>query len=248
MAARVWLILMIFTLASCDGSGPAPLRLLVASSAVDPARLLATRFEEETGISVEVIAASSGALVRQVENGLQGDVALLASPQWMDRLEQFSPTVQDSRRICFGNRLVIASGDRSPHQDPISLQGAAPAGRWVIGIPSSVPVGQHARASLEALGWWQDVQPRAVMAASSRAAFGHVVSGSVDLGFIWLSDAADRCQVLAEIPESISGPIAYPVAKLGDRGGAQLLFDRICASSLWHEAGFISPMNGETKR
>ena len=86
------------------------------------------------------------------------------------------------------------------------------------------------------------------MAASSRAAFGHVVSGSVDLGFIWLSDAADRCQVLAEIPESISGPIAYPVARLGDRDGAQQLFDTICTSSLWHEAGFISPTDGEKKR
>jgi molybdate transport system substrate-binding protein len=248
MMRWAWLIIFLVSGPGCGTEDPAALRWLVASSTAESARQIADEFEQSTGIAVEVIAASSGSLVRQVENGLQADVALLASSQWMDRLEALLPRAAETRRVPFGNRLVIATRSRTTPRDPISLDGDPPTGRWVIGIPSSVPVGMHGKEALQRLGWWEDVNPRAVRAANSRAAVSHVNSGSVDLGLIWASDTSTQCQILAELPQQLTGAITYPAARLSDRAGSQQLLEALCNSPAWLAAGFTRPPSKESNR
>jgi molybdate transport system substrate-binding protein len=248
MMRWAWLIIFLVGAPGCGTEDPAVLRWLVASSTAGSARQIADEFEKSTGIAVEVIAASSGSLVRQVENGLQADVALLASSQWMDRLEALLPLAAETRRVPFGNRLVIATRSRTTPRELISLDGAPPAGRWVIGIPSSVPVGMHGKKALQRLGWWEDVSPRAVRAANARAAVSHVNSGSVDLGLIWASDTTTRCQILAELPRRLTGPITYPAAQLSRRTGSQQLLEALCNSPAWLAAGFTPPPSQESNR
>ena len=103
MMRWAWLIIFLMGGPGCDAEDPAALRWLVASSTAESARQIADEFEQSTGIAVEVIAASSGSLVRQVENGLRADVALLASSQWMDRLEALLPLAAETRQVPFGN-------------------------------------------------------------------------------------------------------------------------------------------------
>lgn len=244
----LWLLIWLFGVSGCGQENPQALRWLVASSTAECARQIANEFQQSRGITVEVISASSGSLVRQVENGLRADVALLASDEWMNRLESVRPIAVKTRRVPFGNRLVIATRSRSVARAPISLEGNPPAGRWVIGIPSSVPVGMHGKKALQKLGWWADVNPRAVRAANSRAAVTHVNSGTVDLGLIWASDTSDQCQVLAEIPSHLTGPIAYHAARLSQKPGSQQLLDAICESPLWIHRGFIPPPAQESNR
>ena len=245
---RVAWLLLLGVLSACSPEDPDTLRLLVASSAIEPARQIAAQYQQQSGIPVLVIAASSGALVRQVENGLRGDVVLLASPDWMQRLESHSSIASETRRVPFGNRLVIATRLQTVSSGTISLEGDPPEGRWVIGIPSSVPVGKHAKAALQTLGWWEQVKTRSVMAADARAACAHVRSGSVDLGLLWASDARGHCQVLAEIPEQISGPITYPAACISNRAGSRELLAWLCDSPIWIEAGFIPHVEKKDNR
>lgn len=235
-------------LSACSPEDPDTLRLLVASSTIEPARQIAAQYQQQSGIPVVVISASSGSLVRQVENGLRGDVVLLASPDWMQRLQSHSSIATETLRVPFGNRLVLATRWQTAPSETISLEGDPPEGRWIIGIPSSVPVGKHAKTALQALGWWERVRPRSVMAADARAACAHVRSGSVDLGLLWASDARGNCQILAEIPEQISGPITYPAACISDRTGSRELLVWLCDSPIWSEAGFIPHVEKKENR
>jgi len=66
---RVAWLLLLGVLSACSPEDPDTLRLLVASSAIEPARQIAAQYQQQSGIPVLVIAASSGALVRQGKMG-----------------------------------------------------------------------------------------------------------------------------------------------------------------------------------
>jgi molybdate transport system substrate-binding protein len=91
--------------------------------------------------------------------------------------------------------------------------------RIVIGNPRTVPVGQYAEESLRALGLWERVQPRLVLAENVRQALDYVARGEVDAGFVYTTDAATRLDRVMEAfrpAEDTYRPVTYPVAVVRD--------------------------------
>jgi molybdate transport system substrate-binding protein len=82
-----------------------------------------------------------------------------------------------------------------------------------------VPVGQYAEESLRALGLWERVQPRLVLAENVRQALDYVARGEVDAGFVYTTDAATRLDRVMEAfrpAEDTYRPVTYPVAVVRD--------------------------------
>ena len=85
----------------------------------------------------------------------------------------------------------------------------------MIGNPKTVPVGQYAEESLRALGLWDRLQPKLVLAENVRQALEYVARGEVDAGFVYTTDAAVRAARVKEAfrpGEDTYRPVLYPVA------------------------------------
>jgi molybdate transport system substrate-binding protein len=162
--------------------------------------------------------AASSALARQIEAGAPADLFVSADLDWMDYLERRNLINTATRRNLLRNRLVlIAPADSTMSADPVPgfpLGRLLGSGRLAVANPDAVPAGKYGRASLEALGVWQEVRSKLASAENVRAALVLVARGEAPLGIVYRTDAdADpRVRVVATFPESTHPPIVYPAA------------------------------------
>ncbi|HZT63063.1 MAG TPA: molybdate ABC transporter substrate-binding protein [Burkholderiales bacterium] len=167
---------------------------------------------------VVVSYAASPALAKQIEAGAPADIFISADLDWMDYLEQRRLIKTDTRRNLLRNRLVLIA----PADSKVSVsiaQGFPLAkllgnGRLAMANPEAVPAGKYGKASLEALGVWNDVQGKVASAENARAALVLVSRGEAPLGIVYKTDAAaDRkVRIVGLFPENTHPPIIYPVA------------------------------------
>ncbi len=89
-----------------------------------------------------------------------------------------------------------------------------------MGDPGSVPAGEYGRQVLTALGLWDRVQPKLVLAKDVRQVLTYVENGDAGAGIVYATDARESSKVrVAEIaPESSHAPVVYPVAVLKESG------------------------------
>jgi molybdate transport system substrate-binding protein len=216
------------------------LTLSVAISMKDAVQELGARFaRERSGTVVRYNFASSGELQKQIEAGAPVDLFVSAAARQMDELEAKGLIVPATRRV-FANNLLVAI---KPADSSVDI--AKPADllsprvqRIVIGNPKTVPVGQYTEESLRALGLWERVQPKLVLAENVRQALDYVARGEVDAGFVYTTDAVARAERVKEAfrpAEDTYRPVTYPVAVV--RGARQPALARAFIELLVSAAG-----------
>ncbi len=164
-------------------------------------------------------AGASGELAAQIEAGAPVDVFVSAGVRQMDALEAKGLLRPGSRRLFARNVLsvVVPAGAGAGLTGPAALLAPGVA-RIAIGNPRTVPVGEYAEASLRALGLWERLQPRLVLAENVRQVLEYVGRGEVDAGFVYATDVAVRPGRVREAfrpPGGSYPPILYPVAVVG---------------------------------
>ncbi|KLI64387.1 molybdate ABC transporter substrate-binding protein [Aurantiacibacter marinus] len=161
--------------------------------------------------------AGSGALARQVERGAPADIIVSADAEWMDWLEARALIVPETRRVLAGNALaLIAASPVDAHSSIAGHLRLAGNTRLAIGDPGSVPAGRYARAALQNMGLWHDVQDKIVPTENVRAALALVQAGEAQLGIVYATDAAasDRVYLAAIFDPRDTPEISYPAARL----------------------------------
>lgn len=192
--------------------------MVAAASLTDALESVAASYERETGQSVRLSFAGSGAVARQVQSGAPADVVILADEPWMDRLEQSGRVRPGTRRDLLSNTLVVIAGEDAPDiADPLARVSNGDR-KLVIGDPESVPAGAYARTWLQGVGRWEALQPHIVTAADVRAARTFVERGEAALGVVYLSDAigAPGVRVVLTPPAEQQPRIVYPAALVKD--------------------------------
>lgn len=160
-----------------------------------------------------LVKGSSGSLARRIEAGAEADLFLSADEKWMDRLEQRGLLLDGSRRVLFGNRLVLVGQEAAPltwTTRPSWLQ------RLAIGDPASVPVGSYAQEALRTLGWWEALEPDLVLSPDAASLVQNLRRGRAPYGILYRSDLglAGGLHLLATLPQALHEPIHYSVAVL----------------------------------
>ena len=168
------------------------------------------------GVTLRYNFGASGDLQKQIEAGAPIDLFLSAAQRQMDDLQKQNLIVASSRRAFARNVLVVIkpSDSRVDISKPADLVDSR-VGRIVIGNPKTVPAGQYGEESLKAMGLWEKVQPKLVLAENVRQALDYVARGEVDAGFVYTTDLAARAQGVKEAfrpAEDTYRPIVYPVA------------------------------------
>lgn len=203
-------------------AAPRALVVFAAASLKDAMDDAAAAYRAQTGQPVQVAYAASAALARQVEQGAPADVFVSADVAWMDWLQARGLVDPASRTDLLGNTLVLvapaASGaqplELTPATDLLPLLGER--GRLAMGLPTSVPAGNYAKAAFETLGMWPALAPRVAETENVRAALLLVARGEMPLGVVYASDATaePRVKVLATFPGDAHPPIVYSVARV----------------------------------
>jgi molybdate transport system substrate-binding protein len=227
------------------------LTVFAAASATNALTDIAKAYEAEGKGKIALSFASSSTLAKQIENGAPADVFLSANAEWMDYLDQKNLLAPGSRSDLLGNKIVLivpaASSVQtvtvSPQLDLAALLGKD--GRLALGDPAHVPVGTYAKAALENLKLWPQVEQRLAPAKDVRAGMLLVERAESPLGIVYGSDAvvSDKVRVVGAVPPDSHPAVDYPVAALKTQQSAAALefikFLRApAAKEIWKRYGF----------
>ncbi len=212
---------------------------------------MARAFEAASGHRVRASFAASSALARQIEAGAPAQLFVSADSDWMDYLEARKLLAPGTRSNLLENELVLIAPAASPASLRIApgfaIGAALGTGRLAIADPDAVPAGKYARAALESLGVWREVEARTARAENVRAALAFVARGEAPLGIVYRTDALAETgvRVVDAFPAGSHPPIVYPVAALLRAPPAarelQRFFATPQARAIWLRHGFRLP-------
>jgi molybdate transport system substrate-binding protein len=156
---------------------------------------------------------SSGTLAREIEQGAPVDVFLSAAAKPMDDVEGEGLMASGTRQNILRNSLVLIAPLDSKLKGIAEL--ADRSTRLIaMGDPASVPAGQYAQETLNAMHLNDKVKGKIVLGKDVRQVLTYVETGNADAGFVYATDArsSGRVRVVASVPESEHEPIVYPAA------------------------------------
>ena len=227
------------------------LTVFAAASTTNALTEIAKAYEAEGRGKVTLSFASSSTLAKQIESGAPADAFLSADTEWMKYLEEKKLLEPGSRTELLGNRIVFivpaASAVKaltvSPQLDLPAILGKD--GLLSVGDPAHVPVGKYAKAALEQLKLWPQVEKRIAPAKDVRAGMALVERAESPLGIVYATDAAisDKVRVAGVFPADSHPKIDYPVAAVkGANSKAALEFIKFLsapqAKTVWAKYGF----------
>jgi len=179
----------------------------------------AAAWKAKTGTEVKISYAASTPLAKQIEAGAPADIFVSADLASMDYLAERKLIVDSSRSNFLGNTLVVVAPKGSATTKLGFEKGAfetalGESGRIATGDPASVPVGKYARAALEKLGLWGDLQNRFAFADNVRNALNFAARDEAPLAIVYATDAASepKVKVVATFPKDSHPAIVYPIA------------------------------------
>ena len=203
------------------GCGGDELVIFGAMSLTDSLTEVSQRFVAARNVKVYCNFAGSSTLQRQIEKGAPADVFISASPKQIDALQDDGLLYEDSRQDILNNRLVlVAPINSSLAMTDVGMLAQDSIRRIAIGEPSAVPAGIYGKEALTHLGIWHGVQPKLIPSADVRSTLAYVVSGEVDVGIVYQTDAAisQKVRIIYQFPDSSHSPIVYPAAVLRESG------------------------------
>ncbi|MEQ8953244.1 MAG: molybdate ABC transporter substrate-binding protein [Gammaproteobacteria bacterium] len=164
--------------------------MAVASNFSAPMQEIASRFEQETGHTVNISLGSSGRFFAQISNGAPFQVFLSADQDKPLRLEQAGLTVAGSRFTYAQGRLVLWSADETLLEDSTEILYTDNFQRLALANPRLAPYGQAALEVLQELNLVERTQDRWVMGENIAQAYQFVETGNAELGFVALSQVS----------------------------------------------------------
>jgi len=211
-------------------------------AAASTAQALHEALESDASVTdVEINAAGSSTLARQIAEGAPADLFLSADEEWMDWLDARGLIEPGTRRDLLGNRLVMVTpAARRPEVrfEPNFDIGAHLSGCLALAQVDAVPAGRYARRVLDALGWWSRLSSRVVETADVRAALALVERAECGAAIVYATDAAASSRVATvEIPVRLQPQIVYPVAIV--RGHADARVRRVYERLLGVQAAAV---------
>ncbi len=166
------------------------------------------------------VYGGSAAIARQIAQGADADIVILAHRDWMDWLAGQGRLASGQRCDLMGNELVLAGARDADAFTPDSagdLIAALKGGRLAVGQLDTVPAGQYTAAFLSKKGWLDALRPHLAQTTNVRLALALVARAEAPFGFVYASDIAAQPRVRTVFrAESGSYPeIRYPMAITG---------------------------------
>src|SRR3569623_424054 len=158
--------------------------IAVASNFVETARVLAERYQAESGHRVRVSGASTGGLYAQIRHGAPFDVLLAANDTEPARLAAEGHGAAAPFTYALG-RLVVWSADAHRIQgDCAAVLRRADYRRLALANPEVAPYGAAAVTVLERLHLRDSTRARWVMGENGAQTSQFIATGNAELGVV----------------------------------------------------------------
>lgn len=207
---------LILSLATLPARAQDTLTVFAAASLKNAMDEAIAAYKTKTGTVVVASYAASSALAKQIEQAAPADLFISADQAWMDYLGERKLIDASTRSDLLGNALVIVGAKGAPAIaiDKAGITAALGDGRLAIGEVKLVPAGRYAKAALEHLGLWTELEPKLAQTENVRAALALVARGEAPLGIVYATDALIEpgVGVVATFAPDSHPPIVYPVA------------------------------------
>ncbi|MGE5266072.1 MAG: molybdate ABC transporter substrate-binding protein [Deltaproteobacteria bacterium] len=222
-------VMLAFVIALCAGAGSGRANDGARSVTVFAAASLknvlddAAKVMQSKGRARPIVSfAASSALAKQIEQGAPADIFISADSEWMDYLATKNLIRPETRTIVATNSLVLiapaASTANIELKPGAGLTALLGEGRLAVADVKAVPAGKYAKAALESLRIWPELESRLAQSENVRAALALVSRGEAPLGIVYGSDARSdpSVRIVAVFPASTHPAIVYPAAVTAD--------------------------------
>tara|TARA_R110002167_G_scaffold161882_1_gene358118 strand:- start:4801 stop:5532 length:732 start_codon:yes stop_codon:yes gene_type:complete len=174
-------------LLSINQATAASLLIAVAANFTAASREIATRFEADTGHSVNISYGSTGKLFSQIEHGAPFEVFLGADSLIPEKAIDAGLALSDSRFSYARGKLVLWSIQPQLFDNPEKLLLQAAFKRAAIANPRTSPYGLAAQQALQHLDIWEMLKPQLAVGDSIAQTFQFIATGNATLGFVALA-------------------------------------------------------------
>lgn len=198
---------------------------------------------------VTVIYGSSGRMTTQIVNGAPYDIFFSADISFPRLLQEQGLTATEPAVYALG-RIVLWSSRMDASTMTLNDLVGSNVRRIAIAQPAHAPYGQRAQEALQALGLWEQVQPKLVFGENISHAAQMTESGAADVGIIALSLAlfpAMQAHGYYLIDEALHEPLTqgFVVTRRGENKPAVFAFAQFMGSAQAHAVmekyGFVMP-------
>ncbi|SDG74370.1 molybdate transport system substrate-binding protein [Pelagibacterium luteolum] len=165
-------------------------QIAVAANFTAAAEELGAAFSTETGQSIAFSFGATGQFYAQITQGAPFDALLSADSATPARLVNEGIGVIGSEFTYAIGKLVLFSIEPDTVTGPQSLEGDFE--RLAIAEPAAAPYGAAALEVIAALGLTEVLADRLVIGQNISQAYQFVATGNAELGFVALSQIADR--------------------------------------------------------
>jgi molybdate transport system substrate-binding protein len=201
-------------------SGPAPVTLTISAASSSTAAFteIGKLFEAQTGNTVLFNFGASGSLAQQVEQGAPVDLFASANVGFVDELQKKGLVLPDTVQNYARGQIVLWTRSDSPVKLDRIVDLVQPAiGKVAIANPDRAPYGLAAREALKAVGVWEAVQPKLVIAETIQQTHQYAETGNVDaaIGALSLSvpaAAGGKSGRYVVVPQELYTPLDQALA------------------------------------
>lgn len=167
-------------------------------------------------IKVDFNFGGSGALQQQISQGAPADIFFSASERDFDILIDHGKISEENSINLLHNELVLVTPVNN--KTVTSFETITKASQIAVGTPQSVPAGNYAFETFEAMNITEDIEPLLVYAEDVRAVLTYVERGEVDAGLVYRTDAltSDSVEIADAAPKAAHEAITYPVGLIND--------------------------------
>lgn len=187
-----------------------------AASLTEALNEIQVLYNKNSSDVVQFNFGGSGSLQKQIQEGAPCDLFISASAKNMDNLEKEGLIEESTRKDLLGNTLTLISSKEKAGQVKLDALESDDVQSVAIGEVETVPAGNYAKQTLEAMGVWEAVQLKSVFAKDVKQVLEYVDTGNADCGFVYKSDALQLKTgvIVSDVPSTDHEPIVYPAAMM----------------------------------
>jgi len=186
-------------------------QVAVASNFTAPMKVLAARFEKDTGHKVLASYGATGKFYAQIQNGAPFDILLAADDDTPARLDKEKATAPGSRFTYAIGKLVLWSAKAGVVDGQGDVLKTGKFDHIAVANPKLAPYGLAAQETLQKLNLLTALTPKFVTGDNIGQTYQFVASAAAPLGFVAMSQVYEDNKLKSGsawvVPSTMYSPI-----------------------------------------